>query len=57
MRHTISRVLQFLGLLILPLAIVSELDGQVGLGRSMLMAAGGVLIFYIGLSLQGRGPG
>jgi hypothetical protein len=56
MRYTIGRLLQFAGLVILPIAIVSELDGQVGLGRSLLMAAGGALVFYAGWLIQPRPP-
>lgn len=55
MRYRIGRVLQFAGLVILPVAILSELEGQVGLGRSLLIAAGGVVIFYTGYALQHGG--
>jgi hypothetical protein len=54
MRHALGRTLQFLGLLILPFAIVSELVGKVGLGQSLLIAAGGAAVFYAGFLIQGR---
>ena len=50
--HALGRFLQFFGLLLLPFAIASELAGAVGLGRSMLIALGGVGVFYAGLALQ-----
>jgi hypothetical protein len=53
-QHSLGRALQFLGLLILPFAIASELSNAVGLGRSMLIAAGGAGIFYVGYVLQAR---
>jgi hypothetical protein len=51
MRQTIGRLLQLLGLIILPFAIGLELDGRVGLGRSMLIAGAGALVFYLGHTL------
>jgi hypothetical protein len=54
MRHTLARGLQLLGLLILPFGIVSELEEKVSLGQSLLIAAGGALVFYIGYVLQNR---
>jgi hypothetical protein len=54
MRHTFARGLQLFGLLILPFGIVSELEEKVSLGQSLLIAAGGGLIFYIGYVLQER---
>jgi hypothetical protein len=51
-RYALGRSLQFLGLLILPFGIASELVGRVGLGQSLLIAAGGVLLFYVGLGIQ-----
>jgi len=51
----LGRFLQLIGLLILPFAIASELVGGMGLGRSMLLALGGVSVFYAGLVLQKRG--
>jgi hypothetical protein len=53
-RYAIGRTLQFLGLLILPFAIVSELTGHVGLLASLLIAAGGAAVFYAGVLVQGK---
>jgi len=47
-------LLQFLGLLILPFGIASELVGKVGLGQSLLIAAAGTLLFYVGFVLQNQ---
>jgi hypothetical protein len=54
MRHAFARLLQLLGLLILPFGIASELMGKVGLGQSLMIAAGGTFLFYIGYVLQNR---
>jgi hypothetical protein len=40
------------GMFILPFGIASELMGKVGLGQSLLVAGGGILIFYIGFVIQ-----
>ena len=48
-RYAIGRSLQFIGLLILPFAIASELVGRFGLGQSMLVAAGGAASLLRGL--------
>jgi hypothetical protein len=53
-RYAIGRSLQFIGLLILPFAIASELVGRFGLGQSMLVAAGGAALFYVGFVVQNR---
>ncbi|MFO0909277.1 MAG: hypothetical protein U0794_13155 [Isosphaeraceae bacterium] len=53
--YRLGRALQFLGLLILPFAIASELMEKVGLGQSMLIAAGGAVVFLVGVSLQNQG--
>ncbi|MCY2935775.1 MAG: hypothetical protein WCJ40_04130 [Planctomycetota bacterium] len=50
--RNLGRILQSVGLLILPFAIASELVGQVALGRSMLIALGGMVLFQIGMALQ-----
>jgi hypothetical protein len=49
-----GRLLQFLGLIILPFGIASELMGKVGLGQSLLIAGGGALAFYVGFVIQNR---
>ncbi len=51
-RYRVGRLLQVLGMIILPFGIASELVGKVGLGQSMLIAAAGTLIFYVGYVLQ-----
>jgi hypothetical protein len=56
-RHTFARSLQFAGLVILPFGIVSELEGAVTLGVSMLIAAAGAGVFYVGYVLQHRNAG
>ena len=53
-RYRLGRFLQLFGLLILPFSVVSEVVEKVGLLRSMLISAGGMLIFYIGWVLQNR---
>jgi hypothetical protein len=53
-RYRTGRFLQFLGLLILPFAIASELMDKVGLGQSLMIAAFGALVFYVGVQLQHR---
>jgi hypothetical protein len=53
-RYAIGRSLQFIGLLILPFAIASELVGRIGLGQSILVAAGGAALFYVGFVVQNR---
>jgi hypothetical protein len=54
MRHAFARFLQLLGLLILPFGIASNLAEKVSLGQSLLIAAGGTFLFYIGYVLQNR---
>ncbi len=53
-RYRIGRFLQVLGMIILPFGIASELMGKVGLGQSMLIAAGGTLLFYAGYVIQNQ---
>lgn len=50
--RSFGRLLQSIGMIILPFAIVSELVGQVGLGKSMLIALGGMILFQIGVAIQ-----
>jgi hypothetical protein len=51
-RRHLGRALQFFGLLILPVGIGLELAEGVGLGQSLLIAASGAMIFYVGYLLQ-----
>ena len=53
-QYRVGRLLQFVGLLILPFGIASELVGKVGLGQSLLIAAGGAVLFYAGYVTQHR---
>ncbi len=53
-RYRMGRILQFIGLLILPFGIASELVGKVGLGQSLLIAAVGAGVFYAGFLVQNR---
>lgn len=53
-QYQIGRSLQVVGMIILPFGIASELVGKVGLGQSLLIAAAGTLIFYVGYVLQNR---
>jgi hypothetical protein len=53
-RYALGRTLQTVGMLILPLAIAAELANKVGLGQSLAIAAGGMLVFYVGVQIQHR---
>ncbi len=55
-KYAIARSLQLLGLIVAPLGIAAELNDQVSLGESLLIAGVGALIFYVGHSLQTRRP-
>jgi hypothetical protein len=52
MRYRIGRLLQIIGMFILPQAIVLELLGRVSLGQSLLIALGGTGLFLVGVGLQ-----
>ncbi len=52
MLYNLSRVLQFVGLIVLPCAISGNLAEKLTLWQSLSMAAVGVCIFYVGWSLQ-----
>jgi hypothetical protein len=53
-RYRIVRMFQLFGLVVLPFAIASELMDKVGLGQSLLIAAAGAAVFYIGVQVQHR---
>jgi len=55
--RSFGRVLQTVGLLILPFAIVTELLGRVGLGQSMLIALAGMILFQMGIAMQKTSEG
>jgi hypothetical protein len=52
--YRVGRCLQLVGLLVLPFSIASQLVDKVGLGQSMLISAGGALVFYTGYVVQHR---
>jgi hypothetical protein len=55
---TIGRVLQILGLIILPLGMVLELTGRLGgrgVSQMLLMMVFGCAAFYLGRYLEGFG--
>jgi hypothetical protein len=55
MKHyRLGRILQLVGLFILPFSIVSQLEEKLTLGQSMLVSAGGILLFYVGYVVQHR---
>ena len=54
-RYGFGRMLQFLGLLILPFGMATELVGKTGEGGLLLIMAGGALVFYIGHQIQHGG--
>lgn len=51
-RYILGRALQSLGLLVMLFGIASELAGKIGLGQSLLIAAAGVVVYYLGVLLQ-----
>lgn len=55
-KYALARSLQLLGLIVAPLGIAAELNDQVSLGGSLLVGVVGILIFYIGHSLQPKRP-
>jgi hypothetical protein len=54
LRYRIGRAIQLVGLVVLPFAIASNLLDKVTLGQSMLIATGGMLVFYVGYVIQHR---
>ncbi len=54
MRRALGRTLQLVGLLILPFGMATELEGRVGEGGLLLIAAVGGLVFYVGYVVQHR---
>jgi hypothetical protein len=53
MLYTVARVLQFLGLLILPIAIAGNLaDERLNLKESLELSTAGIVIFAAGWLLQ-----
>ncbi len=52
MIHGIARAMQFLGLLILPIAISGNLANRLNLKESLEMSTVGILVFFGGWLLQ-----
>lgn len=51
--RAIGKLLQMLGLALLPLAIVLQIPSLITLGQMLAMAAAGFAAFWIGRILQG----
>jgi hypothetical protein len=49
-----GKLMQFLGLAMLPLAIVLQLPSLISLGQMLAMAAAGFAAFWIGRILEGH---
>jgi len=54
MLYKLGRFLQLVGLLILPIAMAGQIEGSVGLGKMLMMAGVGVVVFLFGRWLQGN---
>ena len=54
MRYKLGRFLQLLGLLILPAAVAGNLarPEEMGVRGTLMVAAAGILVFFIGWMLQ-----
>ena len=50
--QSVARVVQFVGLVIPPLAIVGELNGAISLGQMLGFLAAAICLFSIGYLLQ-----
>jgi hypothetical protein len=59
MLYGLARLLQFAGLIILPVAIAGNLaDERLSLKESLLLSAAGIAVFFLGWLLQqGARPG
>lgn len=55
--HTLGRALQFAGLVLLPMAMVLELQNQLSLWQMLTMTAFGATLFAFGYVLGGLGAG
>ncbi len=55
MLYKLGRVLQLIGLLLLPIAIAGEATESMSLGRMLMWASVGIVVFMMGRMLQGRG--
>lgn len=52
MLYRLGRLLQLVGMIIVPQAIVLELLAKVSLGQSLLIAVAGTSVFIIGVGIQ-----
>ena len=52
MLYKVGRVLQFAGLVILPVAIAGDMAGKVEFKHSLAMSFVGVMVFFTGWLLQ-----
>ncbi len=58
MRYKLSRALQLIGLIVLPVAIAGNAAERLTLGQSLLLSAAGIGVFSLGWLLQqGARPG
>jgi hypothetical protein len=56
MRYKLARLLQLAGLIILPVAVAGNVAERITLGQSLALSGLGVLVFFVGWSLQRGGP-
>ena len=52
MRYKLGRLLQFLGMVILPIAIAGEVAEKMTLRDSLMLSGVGVVVFFAGWTLQ-----
>ena len=52
MRYKIGRLLQFAGLVILPVAIAGDMSGKVEFKQSLALSFTGIVVFFTGWLLQ-----
>jgi hypothetical protein len=58
MRYRLGRMLQLIGLVVLPVAIAGNAAEKLSLGQSLVISAAGMIVFSLGWLLQqGSGPG
>jgi hypothetical protein len=51
-KYRLGRILQVIGMIVLPVAIASELAKRVTLGQSMVIATSGAALFLLGTRLS-----
>jgi hypothetical protein len=52
MLYKLGRVLQLVGLIVLPIAMAGNATDRLTLGKMLILAGGGILVFFIGWLLQ-----